>query len=267
MGMAFGVGFICGPALGGVLGHIEPRLPFWAAAALAFVNGLYGLFVLPESLPRERRAPFRLANANPLGSLRLLRSHPQLPAIAAALFLYFLAFQALTSTFVLYSQFRYGWTTLAVGAFLAAVGLSNIPVQVFMIRPFVGRFGERGALYTGLLCGAVGFAIYAAAPNGWLFLCGVPVFALTGLIQPGAQGLMTRRVGADAQGRLQGANSALMALAGLIGPVLFTQVFAWSIHVGRGALLPGLALYMAAALILAAFLLATRVPRLAEGET
>ena len=256
MGAAFGVGFTIGPTLGGLLGSIDLRLPFWVAGGLALVNGLYGLFILPESLPRDRRAPFVLAKANPIGSFELLRSHPELLGLAAVVFLYFLAHQVLQSSMVLYTNYRYGWGPLMLGLNLMGVGVGNILVQSFVVGPFVARFGERGALYTGLSAGAIGFVIYATATTSLQFWLGLPIFALMGLTQPGYQGLMTRRVGPTEQGRLQGANSGMMAMAGITGPILFTQVFAWSISVwghGPGA---GTTIYLAAAMMLTALLLA-----------
>jgi len=256
MGSAFGIGFTVGPTLGGLLGSIDLRLPFFVAGGLALINGLYGLFVLPESLPRERRAPFVLAKANPIGSFELLRSHPGLLGLAAIVFLYFLAHQVLQSSFVLYANYRYGWGPGLMGLNLLGVGIGNILVQAFVVGPFVARFGERGALYTGLTAGAIGFVIYATATTGLQFWMGLPVFTFMGLAQPGYQGLMTRRVGPSEQGRLQGANSGLMALGSIIGPVLFTQVFAWSIS-GKGAGVgPGTTVFVAAAMLGTALLLA-----------
>ncbi len=263
MGVAFGVGFILGPSLGGLLGQINPRLPFWAAAALAGINGLYGLFVLPESLPKERRSPLVLGNANPLGSLKLYLSHPQLLQLGGVVFLFYLAHQVLQSTFVLYTGQRYGWGTGLVGVALAVSGVGSIIVQSLVVRPTVRRFQERGALYIGLACGALGLAWYATAWQGWLYWFGAPVFALFGLVGPGVNGLMSRRVSPSEQGRLQGANSGLMALAGMIGPIFFTEVFAWSIRRGRDQ--PGLAIYCAAAVLLAALVLAWRTPRVEPG--
>lgn len=260
MGAAFGVGFILGPLIGGALGGYNPRWPFWAAAGLAMINGLYGLFILPESLPKDRRAPFKLRNANPLGSLALYRSHAQLPVYAVVLFLFYLSHQALQSTFVLYTSSRYHWGATMVGVSLAATGVGSIVVQALVTKPFVKRFKERGALYTGLACGALGFAIYASAAHSWQFWFGVPVFALAGLIGPGIQGLMTRRVSPSQQGRLQGANAGLMAIAGLFGPLFFTEVFAWSI--GGGRYMPGLAIYASSVLMLAALIVVWRAPRL-----
>ncbi|MDR3507500.1 MAG: TCR/Tet family MFS transporter [Caulobacteraceae bacterium] len=259
IGAAFGVGFTVGPALGGFLGHYDLRLPFWVAAGLALANGLYGLFVLPESLPKDRRARFNLAKANPVGSFMLLRSHPQLLGLASVLFLYYLAHQVLQSTFALYTADRYHWGPQMFGFNLMGIGIGNILVQTLVIGPFVARFGERGALYTGLTCGVIGFIIYATAATPLQYWCGLPVFALMGLVQPGYQGLMSRRVAPTEQGRLQGANSGLMALAGIIGPELFTGVFAWSLR-ARGLVLgEGTAIYLAAAVLSVALVIAAWV--------
>ena len=238
--------------MGGVLGEISPRLPFWAAAGLALVNGLYGLFVLPESLPKDRRSPFSLAKANPLGSFRLLASHAELLALGGITLLFYLAHQALQTTTVLYTVYRYNWPTLAMGGFMAAIGLSNIVVQAGVVRPFVARFKERGALYTGLVFMTASMFVFGWAPNGVLYCLGVPLFALSGLIQPGLQGMMTRRVGPTEQGRLQGANSGLMALAGLFGPIIFTQVFARCITGPRVEAHPGVPYYLGGLLLVIA---------------
>ncbi len=264
LGTAFGVGFIIGPAMGGVLGQVDPRLPFWAAAGLAFTNGLYGLFVLPESLPKDRRAPFKLANASPIGSLNLLVRYPGLLQLGGVMFLYFLGFQALQSVTVLYTNFRYGWTPNTMGLCLGGIGLASIVVQAGVVRPFVKRFKERGALYTGLAFGAAAMAIYGWAPNGALFWLGVPVYGLVGLVQPGVQGMMTRRIRSDEQGRLQGANASIMAVTGLIGPLLFTQIFHRLVAGSGGPVLAGAPYYLAALLFLAALALALLTRRSGE---
>ena len=266
IGAAFGVGFTFGPALGGFLGHYDLRLPFWVAAGLALANGLYGLFVLPESLPKERRARFNLTKANPVGSFDLLRSHPQLLGLGSVLFLYYLAHQVLQSTMVLYTAERYHWGPQMMGFNLMGVGIGNILVQSFVIGPFVKRFGERGALYTGLTCGALGFLIYATATTSLQFWAGLPVFAMMGLVQPGYQGLMTRRVSPTEQGRLQGANSGLMAVAGIIGPLLFTSVFAWSLHASGLVLGKGTVVYLASAFLVLALVMAVGVTRRGEPQ-
>jgi DHA1 family tetracycline resistance protein-like MFS transporter len=262
MGSAFGIGFILGPTIAAVLAPLGPRAPFYGAAALAMVNGLYGLFILPESLPKDRRAPFTIKNANPFGSLRLYASRPQLAGLATVLFLFYLAQQVLQSTFVLYTNYRYGWGVSMMGIALAATGAASIVVQMFVVRPFVKRFGERGALATGLCFGALGFFVYGSAAHPWQYWLGVPIFAGTGLIGPGVQGMMTRRVDATQQGRLQGANSGVLAMAGLIGPILFTQVFAWSIRGARppGGW-PGLAIWLAAGLYVLGLLVTLNQPK------
>jgi DHA1 family tetracycline resistance protein-like MFS transporter len=261
MGAAFGVGFTIGPALGGVLGHYNLRLPFWFAGGLALINGCYGLFVLPESLPKSRRASFNLAKANPIGSLDLLRSHRQLLGLACMLFLYYLAHQALQSVYAYYTAERFQWDARMLGFNLLGVGVGNIIVQALVVGPFVKRFGERGALYTGLVCGAIGFALMAMATNSAQFWAALPVFSLMGLVQPGYQGIMTRRVAPSEQGRLQGANSGIMAISGLIGPLMFTRVFAWSLHTVSFSLGAATSIYLASILLVAAVLLALFVTR------
>jgi DHA1 family tetracycline resistance protein-like MFS transporter len=262
MGAAFGVGFILGPTIAAVLAPLGPRAPFFAAAGLALINGLYGFFILPESLPKDQRAPFEVKNANPFGSLRLYASRPQLMGLAWVLFLFYLAQQVLQSTFVLYTSYRYGWGVSTIGISLALTGAASIVTQMFVVKPFVARFGERGALMTGLCCGALGFLVYGSAAHAWQYWLGVPVFAGSGLIGPGMQGMMTRRVGPKEQGRLQGANSGVLAIAGLIGPILFTQVFAWSIRGAKpGGGLPGLAIWVAGAFLTLALLVTLSQPK------
>lgn len=261
VGAAFGVGFIMGPALGGLLGSVDPRLPFWTAAALSLANALYGFFVLPESLPRERRMAFSWKRANPLGSLKLLRSHRELLGLAAVNFLGSLAHAVLPSMFVLYVGYRYGWGERAVGLTLAVIGVFSVVVQGGLVRPAVQWLGERRALIAGLLCGSAGFAIYGLAPSGPMFWIGIPFMALWGLAGAASQGLMTRRVGGSEQGQLQGANSSVRGITELIGPGLFTQIFAFFIGAGSAWHLPGAPFLLAGLLLAAALVLAWRVTR------
>lgn len=261
VGAAFGVGFIMGPALGGLLGSVDPRLPFWAAAALSLANAFYGFFVLPESLPRERRMAFSWRRANPLGSLKLLRSHRELLGLAAVNFLGNLAHAVLPSMFVLYVGYRYGWGERAVGLTLAAIGVFSVLVQGGLVRPAVRWLGERRALLAGLVCGSAGFVIYGLAPSGTAFWIGIPFMALWGLAGAASQGLMTRRVGGSEQGQLQGANSSVRGITELIGPGLFTQTFAFFIGAGSAWHLPGAPFLLAGLLLAAALALAWRVTR------
>lgn len=259
IGAAWGVGFVLGPTLGGLLGDVDPRLPFWVAAVLTLINALYGLFVLPESLAPESRKAFSWRRANPVGSLALLRSHPELLGLSSVTFIYMLAHQVLPSVFVLYASFRYGWSILATGLSLTFIGVFNIIVQAGLVKRIVARFGERRALFAGLLCGCAGYAIYGLAPVGIAFLSAMPVFAFMGLVGPSAQSLMSRRVGPSEQGQLQGANSSIIGITGMIGPGLFTMTFASFIGSHRDWRLPGAPFLLAALLMVIALVLARRV--------
>lgn len=230
IGAAFGLGFVLGPAVGGLLGAIDPRLPFWGAAATSLVNACYGYFVLPESLPREKRMAFAWKRANPIGSLVLLRSHRELFSLATVAFLGYLAHAVLPSVAVLYVGYRYSWDMKAVGFMLAGAGVSAMMVQGVLIKPLAARFGERKTLLMGLGCGAFGFSMYGSATNGWIYCAGIPIMAFWGMAGPSVQCFMTRRVSASEQGQLQGAIASLSGIAGLIGPSLFTQTFAFFIR-------------------------------------
>ena len=250
IGVAFGAGFILGPALGGLLGHVSPRLPFWVAAGLSFANWLYGLFILPESLPADRRAPFRWKSANPIGMLSLLRASPALAGLQLANFFSQLAHVVLPSTFVLYAGYRYGWDVGMVGLTLGIVGVCSMVVQGLAVGPIVRHFGERQVLQLGLVCGALGFLIYGAAPTGLLFCVGIPVMALWGLSGAATQALMTRLVASDQQGRLQGATASVQSVAQMVGPFLFTLTFAYFIGTNAPVKLPGAPFLLACILLL-----------------
>ena len=247
IGVAFGLGFIVGPAAGGLLASLSPRLPFWVAAAACLVNAGFGWFVLPESLPPERRMAFAWKRANPLGAFRLLTTHRELYGLAVVNFIGQLAHQVLPAVSVLYLAYRYGWSETDVGLTLALVGICSTVVQGGLVGPAVARLGERRAMLIGLLFGALGMAIYGLSPTGWLFLIGVPVMSLWGLSGPAILGLMSRLVSSSEQGQLQGANTSLTSIAGLIGPVLFAAVF--SMLIGP---LPGAAYDLAAVFLLLA---------------
>ena len=247
IGMGFGAGFILGPAIGGLLGGLDPRLPFWVSAAACLINAAFGWFVLPESLPPERRMAFAWKRANPLGSLRLLGRHRQLIGLAVVDFLANVAHYVLPSVFVLYAAYRYGWGETTVGLTLAFVGICSALVQGLLVGPVVARFGPRHALFAGLLIGGVGMAVYGLAPTGAWFLVGVPIMALWGIAGPAAMDMMSRRVSESEQGQLQGANSSVRSLAGLLAPGLFSVTFAWLL-----VSLPGAPFLLAAALMVVA---------------
>ena len=257
MGAAFGVGFVAGPALGGVLGEIDPRLPFWVAGVLALANAAYGLFVLPESLPPEKRvAKFAWGRANPVGSLQLLRSHRELFGLATVLFLMNLAHFVLPAVAVLYMGYRYGWGPVPVGLVLAGVGVCAMIVQGGLVRRVVPKIGERRALAVGLLFGALGFFMYGLAPTGIIFLVGIPIMSLWGFAMPSAQAIMTKHVSVSEQGQLQGANASLMSLAGVFAPALFSQIFSATLDT-----VPGAAFMLAGVMLLLAMAIGWRVTR------
>ena len=263
LGAAFGLGFVLGPALGGVLGNVNPRLPFWTAAALSLANACYGLFVLPESLPPGRRAAFSWRKANPVAALDLLRSHGELLGLAASNVLGFLAHEVFPSVYVIYAGYRFGWNPREMGLALAGAGVCGAVVQGGLTRPVVARLGERGALFTGLVFGVLGFLLYGWAWRGEIFLLAIPLAALWGLAAPPAQSMMSRRVEASEQGRLQGANSSLRGITGMIGPVLFTSIFAAFIPGGRmaraGWQVPGAPFYLSSLLLCGGLLVAVAV--------
>jgi MFS transporter, DHA1 family, tetracycline resistance protein len=246
---AFGAGLVLGPALGGLLGEYGARLPFVVAAGLSLANAAYGFWVLPESLPRHLRSGFSWKRANPIGSLILLRRHPELTGLATVAFLSTLAQVVFTSTAALYAMHRYGWTTGRVGLTLAVAGVALILVQIFVVGRMVEAIGNRWTLVIGLVFGACGMAIAGFAPNEWVFWAGIPVIALWGVSGAANQTIMTRHVEAAEQGQLQGANSSLTGIAELIGPSIFTLTFAYFVTPGHSMAEAG-APFLLAALIL-----------------
>lgn len=260
LGAAFGIGFIVGPALGGFLGGLHIRLPFWVAAGLSLVNFGYGFFVLPESLPKERRsARFDWRHANPIGALVLLRRYPQVFGLATVFFLTNLAQFSLNSTYVLYTDYRYGWGPQIVGYTLGLVGLCSGLVQAVLVRKLMPTLGERRMMLTGLAFCIVGYVFFGFAPSAWLFVLGIPFLCMGGLAGPPAQALMTHQVDPHEQGRLQGALASLASLAGIFGPALFANLFAFFISDHAPMHLPGVAFVLAALLLAAALVLTIRV--------
>jgi MFS transporter, DHA1 family, tetracycline resistance protein len=266
-GAAFGVGFVLGPAIGGWLGAMSARLPFWVAAGLSLLNAMYGLFVLPESLAKEnRQSKFNWRKANPVGALKLLSSHPELLGLAVVNFLAYLAHEIYSTVWVLYAMYRYNWDEKAVGTSLAVVGVASMITMAGLVGPAVKKLGERKAMLVGLFFGALGFALFGWAPLGWIFLAVIPVNMLWGLATPPSQSMMTKRVSASEQGELQGALSSLRGLAMIFGPPLFAGTFAASIAHGRNY--PAAPWYLAAVILFISVAIAAKVTvGAAVGET
>ena len=259
LGAAFGVGFVLGPAAGGILGSVSPRLPFWVAGALSLLNGMYGLFVLPESLGHEHRSSFSWKRANPVGSLRLLRNNKVLLGLSAVLVLGYLAQQSLQNVYVLMADYRYGWTDKSVGWSLALVAVFSGFYGAGMVKPLVKRIGERNALSFGLVGGILGYWMFGFSKTGLLMLCGIPILNLMSVAWPSAQSIMSREVGPSEQGQMQGAVQSLRGLAGIFGPVMFTYVFSKTFGPAAPIHSPGAAFYLASGLLVASLVVAQRV--------
>ena len=260
IGAAFGVGFVLGPALGGILGNANPRLPFWVAAGLSLANWLYGFFFVPESLPLERRKAFTLRRANPVGSLVLLRSHPELFQLATIQFISYLAHEVF-NVWALYAIYRYAWSTGSIGTSLALAGICTAVISAGLVRPIVARIGERRTLYLGQFFGGLGVLMAGLARTGAVYLGSIPIISIWNISSPAANGMMTHRVSESEQGELQGAISSLRAIAMMLGPGLFTFTFAFFIDQGKGWNVPGAPWYLGAFLLFVAAAMSTRIPR------
>jgi len=258
LGAAFGVGFVVGPALGGWLGVHNPRIPFWVAGAASLLNAMYGLFVLPESLaPEKRQAHPQWRNANPLGALKLLRSHSELLGLASVNFLGYVAHEVYLTVWVLYAMYRFGWDQRMVGISLAVVGISSIICSGVLVGPVVAWLGERRALLTGLFFASVGFAMYGWAGSTGAFLGAILVNSLWSLARPTSQSLMTQRVSPSEQGELQGAIASLQGIAMIFGPQMFSMTFAYFIAPEHRLL--GAPWYLAAGLLAVSLVIAWSV--------
>lgn len=260
LGAAFGLGFIIGPAVGGVLGDINLRLPFYVAGALSLANASYGYFILPESLPVEKRSRTPWHMANPLGSLSFLRAHPELLAMGATFFLYYIAHEIYPTLFVLYGDYRYSWSPRQLGLTLALFGVASTIASALLIGPIVKRIGERNALLLGLSLGATSSMIIAFAYTGALFYTSIPFAALGGLTTPSLMAIASRKASESEQGRLQGALGSLQGIAMMIAPLILSQIFAVSIQRG-GRAFAGVPFAFASLVMCVALLFAARATR------
>jgi len=261
IGAAFSAGFVAGPLLGGVLGEVSTRAPFFAAAALSALAFLYGLFILPESLPREHRMAFSWRRANPFGAMALLGRHRDLVGLAWVNFLIHFVHHLFSTVYVLYAAHRYGWSSGAVGFALALAGLLDVVVQSALVGPAVKRFGDRAVMLFGLVGGGVGLVAMGLAPSGLLFVLALLPNALWGLAMPTLQALMTRRVSEAEQGQLQGANMSVASIAGVASPLILGAVYAASTGASPAVPHPGAAFFLGAAVMFAAVAIGRRGER------
>jgi DHA1 family tetracycline resistance protein-like MFS transporter len=258
IGAAFGIGFVVGPALGGLLGGFGSRVPFHAAALLAAANLLFGLFAFPETLDARHRRPFRLARANPLGALLSLARVPGLLPIAFAGFWWNLAGMVYPSIWSFYAIAAFNWSPQLIGASLAWVGLLMAGSQVLLVGRLVKRLGERNAAALGIAAASAGFVGYGFAMHGWMVFALTLVLLLQATVMPALGGLMSRTVPADRQGELQGFNGSIAALGAILAPLVYNPVLAWFTRPGAVPRLPGAPFLLAAgaALVALAILLA-----------
>ena len=266
MGAAFGAGFVLGPALGGLLGELGPRAPFFAAAGLSLMNLIYGLFVLPESLETAKRRPFDWRRANPVGTLLQIRKHPLVLGLLGSLFLWQLAHQAMPSTWSFYTMYKFGWTEAVVGGSLAFVGAIMVMGQSTLPRIVIPRLGERRTALVGAVVAGTGYLGYAFATEGWMMFAWLLTWLLGALVMPSIQSLMTQRSPADAQGELQGAVGSLYGMSSFIAPPVMTQLFRHFTAEDAPVHFPGAAFVLAAALVAVSMALLWKASR-PEAET
>ncbi len=262
VGVMFGLGFICGPALGGMLGGIHLRMPFFVSAGLALINWLYGYFVLPESLPPEHRSSFTLAKANPLGTLKRLQGYPLVAGLALSFVCMSLAQRGLENVWVLYTGFRYEWNEQTNGLMLGLVGLTAALVQGLLVRPVIKRFGERGTVTIGLAVSALAFVGYGLASQGWMIPCIIIFGSLGGVSGPAIQSIVAGSVDPSEQGKVQGALTSLMSLTNIAAPLFFTAgLFSYFTSDQAVMELPGAPFLVGAALLVVSLIIARRVFR------
>lgn len=260
IGAAFGIGFVIGPVIGGLLGEFGHRVPFFAAAALAAANCVYGFLVFPETMAKENRRPFEWRRANPVGALLNIRKLPGIMPIAVVYFLWQVASLIYPMTWNFFAYGRYGWSSAMVGASLSAVGLSMALVQTFLTGRSVHRFGERRTAMIGIGFGAAAMMAYAFIPYGWLGFAAIPLLAMQSLAHPALTAMMSRRATPDTQGEVQGFATSVMSLGAIVAPLLFNPLLAWFTGPTAPFVYWGAAFAVAALFALVSLLVLWRLP-------
>jgi len=258
IGAAFGLGFIIGPLIGGLLGQFGSRVPFIAAAVLTLLNWLYGYFVLPESLAKENRRPFSWKRANPLGSLMQLKKYPAVAGLIISLTLVYIGAHAVQSTWSFYNIGKFKWDEKMVGYSLAFVGFMIALVQGGLIRIVIPKIGQEKSLYFGLLLYSIGMVLFAFATQGWMMFAFCIVYCLGGIAGPAIQGIISSHVPSNEQGELQGALTSLMSATSIVGPLLMTNLFSYFTRPSAPVYFPGAPFLMGAVLFLASTILSYR---------
>ncbi|ULQ51554.1 TCR/Tet family MFS transporter [Flavihumibacter fluvii] len=258
IGAAFGLGFIIGPVVGGLLGQYGARVPFIAAAVLSLLNAVYGYLVLPESLPGENRRRFDWKRANPLGSLVQLKKYPAVAGLIVSLVLVYISAHAVQSTWTFFNIEKFGWSEKLIGYSLGFVGLMIAIVQGGLIRVIIPRLGNERSVYIGLLFYSIGFLLFAFASQSWMMFAFTVVYSMGGIAGPAIQGIISSAVPSNEQGELQGALTSLMSATSIVGPPLMTNLFSWFTRPQANIRFPGAPFLMAAVLVLASSFLAYR---------
>jgi len=259
IGAAFGLGFIVGPVIGGLLGEFGPRVPFYAAAVLSLLNWLYGFLILPESLPLDKRREFSWKRANPIGSLKNLKRYPILAGLIFAMFFVYIASHAVQSTWAYFTMYRFDWGEAEVGYSLGFVGVLSALVQGLLIRWLIPKIGQNAAVYIGMILYAIGLVLFSMAGEGWMVYPYMVVYCLGGIAGPALQGIMSNQVPSNEQGELQGALTSMMSLTSIIGPPVMTGLFAFFTGPEAPIELPGAPMMLGAALVLIGLFLSWRV--------
>jgi DHA1 family tetracycline resistance protein-like MFS transporter len=261
LGAAFGIGFVCGPALGGFLAEINLRLPFWVAAGCSALNCLWGIFVLPESLQPENRRPFSWARANPIGALFALKRFPAVLGLVESFFILMLAQNMMFSLWALYTSHRFAWTPREVGLSLAFAGLLMGLVQGALVKRIVPKLGDTRAVLVGLVISALAYVGYGLCSHGWTMYAIMAIGGFAGITGPALQAYITKHVPPNEQGAVQGVFGGVQSFAGIPGPFIATHIFGWSVQAGHPAWMAGIAFFVTAGFILLAMFLAQRAFR------
>jgi len=259
VGAAFGLGFVIGPALGGMLAGLGVRAPFYAAAILCLLNAMYGFFVLPESLIKENRRAFEWKRANPLGSLYLLKKYPAIGGLAFSFFLIYLAAQAVQGNWNFFTIYRFQWSEKMVGISLAVVGLLVGIVQGGLTRVINPRLGNEKSIYTGLLLYTLGLVLFAFATHGWMMFVFLIPYCLGGVAGPSLQSILAGHVPSNEQGALQGTLTSLMSLTTIIGPLMMNNLFYFFTKENAPIHFPGVSFLLAAFFMLCSVIITWKV--------
>jgi|TARA_B110000483_G_scaffold46034_1_gene57464 DHA1 family tetracycline resistance protein-like MFS transporter len=258
LGAAFGLGFIIGPVAGGLLGEIGPRVPFYAAALVTFLNLIYGYFILPESLKKENRREFEWSRANPLGALFALKRYPSVAGLIGALTFIYLASHAVQGTWAYFSMEKFNWSESMVGYSLGLVGIMSALVQGLLIRLIIPKIGEYKTMIAGIIFNICGCLLFSMASEGWMLLCFIIPYSLGGIAGPAIQGILSNQIPPNEQGQLQGALTSMMAATGIIGPLMMTSIFAYFTAADAPIYFPGAPFVTGAILVLICLFLIIR---------